>query len=50
MDYNNGLKSIVPLRNCYSLVEVSVYGTGVTDISALTSMNIIVRYSPIAMD
>ena len=47
MDYNTGIKSISALKNCYALVEVSVYGTGVTDASALTSMNIIVKYSPI---
>lgn len=47
MDYNSGIKSIKPLTSCHQLVEVSVYGTGVTDASALTDMNIIVKYSPI---
>lgn len=50
MDYNPGITSVVPLRNCFNLVEVSVYATGVTDVSALTSLNIIVKYSPVSID
>ena len=46
MDYNAELKSIGALSTCYALVEVSVYGTKVADASALTSMNIIVKYAP----
>lgn len=49
MDFNPDLTSIAPLAKCYQLVEVSVYGTGITDVSALTdnNSNIIVNYSPI---
>lgn len=49
MDFNPGLTSVAPLAKCYQLVEVSVYGTGVTDVSKLTdnNANIIVNYSPI---
>lgn len=47
MDYNAGLTSVNALASCYSLVEVSVYGTGVKDVAALTDMNVIVKYSPI---
>lgn len=50
MDHNGGITSVNALRNCYNLVEVSVYATGVTDVSALTSMEIIVKYSPIAAE
>ena len=46
MDYNSELKSIKALANCFALVEVSVYGTKVSDVSALTSKNIIVKYAP----
>ncbi len=46
MDYNSNLKSINALANCFTLVEVSVYGTKVSDVSALTSKNIIVKYAP----
>lgn len=46
MDYNSELKSINALANCFALVEVSVYGTKVSDVSALTSKNIIVKYAP----
>jgi Leucine-rich repeat (LRR) protein len=46
MDYNSKLKSIDALANCFALVEVSVYGTKVSDVSALTSKNIIVKYEP----
>lgn len=49
MDFNPGLTSIKPLAKCCQLVEVSVYGTGITDVSALTgnNSNVIVNYSPI---
>lgn len=50
MDYNSGITSVTPLRNCFNLVEVSVYATGVTDVSALTAMNVIVKYSPVSID
>lgn len=47
MDYNEGILSVSGLSNCNALVEVSVYGTGVTDVSALTKQNVIVKYAPI---
>jgi internalin A len=47
MDYNSGITSVNPLSSCVTLVEVSVYGTAVTDVSALTKLNIIVKYAPI---
>ena len=47
MDFNAGLTSVNALASCYSLVEVSVYGTGVKNVTALTDMNVIVKYSPI---
>ena len=47
LDFNPGLTSVNALASCYSLVEVSVYGTGVKDATALTDMNVIVKYSPI---
>lgn len=46
MDYNSELNSIGALSNCFALVEVSVYGTKVSDVSALTEKNIIVKYAP----
>lgn len=47
LDYNSGLRSVSPLSGCNALVEVSLYGTGVTDVSALTKMNVIVKYAPV---
>lgn len=49
MENNAGITSVAPLASCYSLIEVNVYGTGVTDASALTSMNVIVKYTPIGI-
>lgn len=49
MDGNSQISSISPLTNCPVLVEVSVYGTSITDVSALTdkNSNVIVKYTPI---
>lgn len=47
MDFNENISSVSALANCYALVEVSVYGTNVKDASALTDLNVIVKYSPI---
>lgn len=47
MDHNTGLRSINPLSNCSTLVEISIYGTQVTDVSALTKMNVIIKYAPV---
>lgn len=47
MDYNSAIASLAPLEACFSLVEVSVYGTAVTDATALSKMNVIVKYTPV---
>ncbi|MBQ7345061.1 MAG: leucine-rich repeat domain-containing protein [Oscillospiraceae bacterium] len=49
MEQNSGITSVTPLAACPLLVEVNVYGTGVTDVSELTDndRNVIVKYSPI---
>lgn len=49
MDYNAGVTSVSALTKCSELVEISVYGTGVTDVSALKEKNpsVIIHYSPI---
>ena len=47
MDFNEGLTSADPLLTCYALVELSVYGTGIHDVSELRKMGVIVLYSPI---
>lgn len=47
MDFNEGLTSADPLLTCYALVELSVYGTEIHDVSELKRMGVIVMYSPI---
>lgn len=47
MDYNSAISSVAPLAKCITLVEVSIYGTGVTDVSALEEMDIIIKYAPV---
>lgn len=46
MDYNSGLANINALRYCTSLQVVHVYGTKVTNISALADEGILVYYTP----
>ena len=46
MDYNENISSISTLSKCPKLIEVNVYGTKVTDVSALTEQSIIVNYNP----
>ena len=46
MDYNAKLSNINSLRHCKALVEVSVFGTKVSDISMLANNGILVHYSP----
>lgn len=46
MDYNEELADISCLENCPLLVQVSVFGTKVSDVSALTAHSIIVHYDP----
>ncbi len=47
MDYNSDISSVKDLSNCRRLVEVNVYETKVSDVSSLTSQNIIVNYKPV---
>ncbi len=47
MDYNSGIESVTELASCPKLVRVNVYGTEVTDVSALAAQGIIVNYNPI---
>ena len=47
MDYNASLKSITALADCRNLVQVNVYGTKVTNVTALTNNGIIVNYNPV---
>lgn len=46
MDYNKGISSVKALADCPVLIQVNVYGTKVTQVSSLTSQNIIVNYDP----
>ena len=46
MDYNKGVSSVKALADCPMLIQVNVYGTKVTQVSSLTSQNIIVNYDP----
>ncbi len=46
-DYNPGLSSVDPLASCPSLLLVSVYGTKVSNVSALTDQfDVVVHYDP----
>lgn len=47
MDYNAGISSITALSKCGALVEVSIYGTNVKDVSSLEEMNVIIKYAPV---
>ena len=47
MDYNEGIETIDALENCPNLTQVNVYGSQVTDVSALVAHSIIVNYTPI---
>lgn len=46
MDNNIGISSVASLSNCSALIEVSVLGTGATDVSDLKEMDVIVHYTP----
>ena len=48
MDYNSGIRSLNALSRCTNLVEVSAYGTAVTEAASLLKMNVIVKYAPAA--
>ncbi len=47
MDYNEALTSVESLAECPMLIRVDIYGTKVTDVSALTYQSIIVNYNPV---
>ena len=47
MDYNESLTSVESLAQCPMLIRVDIYGTKVTDVSALTYQSIIVNYNPV---
>lgn len=46
MDYNTEIESIDALEGCPALIQVDVYGTKVTEVSALTARSIIVNFDP----
>ncbi len=46
MDYNEGITMVNALASCPVLIQVNVYGTGVTDVSSLTEQSIVVNYDP----
>jgi Leucine-rich repeat (LRR) protein len=46
LDYNGSLKNISNLSKCPRLVMVSVYGTKVKDVKALTNNSVVVYYTP----
>ncbi len=46
MDYNEDIKDANILKSCHNLVRVSVFGTKVTDVSALTEQSVIVNFDP----
>ena len=46
MDYNTEIESIDALEGCPALIQVDVYGTKVTEVSALTAHSIIVNFDP----
>lgn len=47
MDYNAEISNIDALAKCPMLIQVNVYGTKVTDVSALADQSVIVNYNPI---
>lgn len=46
MDYNVEIASVSALARCPVLIQVSVFGTYVTEVSALTEAGVIVNYDP----
>ncbi len=46
MDYNKGITSVKALASCPVLIQVNVFGTGVRDVSSLTSQSVVVNYDP----
>ena len=48
MDYNSGIRTLNALTRCTQLVEVSAYGTAVSEAASLLKMDVIVKYAPVA--
>ena len=46
MDHNKGITSVKALASCPVLIQVNVFGTGVRDVSSLTSQSVVVNYDP----
>lgn len=46
MDYNSELASVDTLMYCPVLVQVNVFGTAVSDVTALTAKDVVVNYDP----
>lgn len=46
MDYNAGISSVSALESCSRLVQVKVYGTQVSDVTALLNMDVVVEFDP----
>ena len=46
MDHNKGITSVSSLTSCPVLIKVSVFGTQVKQVNALTSQGILVNYDP----
>lgn len=46
LDYNTNLRNISNLSKCPRLIMVSVYGTKVKDVKALTNNSVVVYYTP----
>lgn len=46
MDYNEDIQDANILKTCHNLVRVSVFGTKVADVSALTEQSVIVNFDP----
>lgn len=45
LDYNN-ISDISVLAGCYNLIQVNVFRTNVSDVSALEDMDVIISYNP----
>lgn len=47
MDHNESITQVDVLANCPMLIEVNVFGTGVTDARLLKAQGVVVNYSPV---
>ena len=47
MSYNSGIASVDALSQSFTLVQIDIYGTSVTDVSALEKLDIIIKYAPV---